>query len=447
MSRLFFGPRDLGHTRASGATLAIIALALLAMPLAISDYEAMNFSFFLLNVPLGLSVALIWGYCGVLSFGQVAFFGLAGYFYGLVAGNMIGVPGSELVGIVAAVALSVCVSAVLAYFLFFARVENWIIPVITLVFTLLLETFLSQTAGYQWRIGSVLLGGYNGMTGIPSMRFLDGDPLYGYSFYYYVLVVVMALFVGLRMFMNSRYGSIIVAMREDLERTELLGYDVRIWSSSGVFLLAAGLASPQRRPLRAVGQLHHAHAARDWWRPAPARVIWAAIGGRSSLLAVAIATVLMTWFTFALSTQGNPAVSRLCRHRRGGGNHAVQGRRHRFDLEQASRSGEPDTEGQVGNPGMDTILRTRGLNKRFGGVSALNDVNLSIGRNEIRCVIGPNGAGKSTLFKVLCNLIRPRLRNDRTQWRRPHARFVERAGPTGTWPCLPDQSAPTDSFR
>ena len=56
---------------------------------------------------------------------------------------------------------------------------------------------------------------------------------------------------------------------------------------------------------------------------------------------------------------------------------------------------------------METVLRTQRLNKRFGGVAALADVNLSVRRNEIRCVIGPNGAGKSTLFKVLCNLIKP----------------------------------------
>ena len=56
---------------------------------------------------------------------------------------------------------------------------------------------------------------------------------------------------------------------------------------------------------------------------------------------------------------------------------------------------------------MDAILRTHSLNKNFGGVPALVDVNLSIEQNEIRCLIGPNGAGKSTLFKVLCCLIKP----------------------------------------
>ncbi len=300
--KLFFGPRDLGRTKASGLVFTAFVLMLFAVPAIVSDYEAMNFAFFLVNIPLGLSVALIWGYCGVLSFGQVAFFGLAGYFYGMVAGNMAGIPGSEIIGIFAATGLSVSVAAILAYFLFFARVENWIIPVITLVFTLLLETFLSQTAGYQWRVGTVLLGGYNGMTGIPSMRFFSGDPLYGYSFYYYALGFVVLLFTGLRLFVNSKYGLVVVAMRENLQRTELLGYDVRVWQF-GVFLLAAVLASisgilyVQWGNYITPTQLGLVSAAQP--------VIWAAIGGRSSLFAVFVATILMTWFTFALSTQGS----------------------------------------------------------------------------------------------------------------------------------------------
>ena len=56
------------------------------------------------------------------------------------------------------------VAGIFGYFVFYGRVQKWIIPILTLVFTLLLETFLGQTAGYQWRIGSVLLGGYNGMS-------------------------------------------------------------------------------------------------------------------------------------------------------------------------------------------------------------------------------------------------------------------------------------------
>ena len=53
---------------------------------------------------------------------------------------------------------------------------------------------------------------------------------------------------------------------------------------------------------------------------------------------------------------------------------------------------------------MEKIIDTVNLNKKFGGVSALSNVNFQVEENEIRCVIGPNGAGKSTLFKALFGL-------------------------------------------
>ncbi|WP_407185240.1 ATP-binding cassette domain-containing protein [Bradyrhizobium centrosematis] len=53
------------------------------------------------------------------------------------------------------------------------------------------------------------------------------------------------------------------------------------------------------------------------------------------------------------------------------------------------------------------ILATRGLVKRFGGVAAVDGVDLVVDVGEIRCLIGPNGAGKSTLFKCLTHQHQP----------------------------------------
>ena len=52
-------------------------------------------------------------------------------------------------------------------------------------------------------------------------------------------------------------------------------------------------------------------------------------------------------------------------------------------------------------------LRVEGVTISFGGLRALNDVYLEIGKNEVLGLIGPNGAGKTTLFNALCGLVKP----------------------------------------
>ena len=53
------------------------------------------------------------------------------------------------------------------------------------------------------------------------------------------------------------------------------------------------------------------------------------------------------------------------------------------------------------------LLETEGLGRRFGGLSAVEDVSIAVERGEIRAVIGPNGAGKTTLVGMICGRLRP----------------------------------------
>lgn len=298
---LVTGSADIGRSRFFWISFGVIVLLFLLYPTQTSAFRVSNVSFYLLNIPLGLGMALLWGYCGVLSFGHVAYFGIAGYLYGIIAGNMIGNSLGPLAGVAGGLAASAAVAGIFGYFVFYARVQKWIIPILTLVLTLLLETFLGQTAGYQWRVGTVLLGGYNGMTGIP--WFQVGEFVFeGYSFYYLCLFLVLACYFGLRMLVNSSFGQVIVAIREDELRTELFGYDIRArqWI---VFVLSAVLAGLSG--LLYVQWGNYITPSQVGLLQAALPVIWAAVGGTTSLLAVVISAFALNWLTFTLSSQGN----------------------------------------------------------------------------------------------------------------------------------------------
>jgi branched-chain amino acid transport system ATP-binding protein len=75
---------------------------------------------------------------------------------------------------------------------------------------------------------------------------------------------------------------------------------------------------------------------------------------------------------------------------------------------------------------VSAVLLTRGLTKRFGGLAAVSDLDLSVEEGEIRALIGPNGAGKTTLLNMLCGVTPPSggeivFRDARIQGLRPHA--------------------------
>jgi branched-chain amino acid transport system ATP-binding protein len=61
----------------------------------------------------------------------------------------------------------------------------------------------------------------------------------------------------------------------------------------------------------------------------------------------------------------------------------------------------------AGQGAAGAVLRTEGLTVRFGGLTALDNVDFEIRRGEIRAIIGPNGAGKSTFFNCLTGVMRP----------------------------------------
>lgn len=268
----------------------------------INDYAASSAAYYILNVPMALGLAMLWGISGVLSFGQVAFFGAAGYTYGVVAGNILSSPGlAAVAGIAGGLGAALALALAFGYFIFYGRVEAWIVPIVTLVMTLILATFMGQTAGYEWKVGEVLLGGYNGMTNIPPMSVLGRD-LFGRALFYYVLITVVIAWLAVVLCVRSSFGDVLVALREDSLRTELFGHDVRLMQllCFSVAALLAGLSG-----VLYVQWGNYITPDSMGLLQATLPVVWVAVGARTSLLGVTAATVVLNVLSFKLSSSGN----------------------------------------------------------------------------------------------------------------------------------------------
>jgi branched-chain amino acid transport system permease protein len=294
------GPNTLGKSRRFWIGFAVATLLLAGYPVYMLESAVTNMSQFLALALLALSLAVVWGFTGILSFGQVAFFGVAGYTYGVVGINVAS-PLGTMAGLLVAVALAALFAFVLGYFMFYGGVSDVYVTIMTLVVVLVLKTFLDQTAGDQWTIGEAALGGFNGMPGIPNLAFGLGETalvLEGPTLFYAALVTLLVTYLGLRALLNSDYGRVMVAIREDPERTEMLGYNVKrvkltVFTFGGALAGLAGVfyvtwfnyISPSELSLTA----------------ASLPVIWVAVGGRKTLLGPIVATILIERLGLALS--------------------------------------------------------------------------------------------------------------------------------------------------
>lgn len=275
-------------------------LFLFIYPLLVTPYQVLNISYFLSMVFLSLSLSLIWGYGGIFSFGQAAFFGVGGYCYALFTMNS-EIAAMTPVGLIVGVLIGGLIAGIIGYFMFYGGINDVFVGLITLCLTVVLETFMAQTAGTQWKIGDVGLGGYNGINGIPAIS-LGSFSLIGNHFYYFILILLLIVYVGLRMFVVSKHGYTIVAIRENRERTKLFGYNVPKIQTL-VFALGGALASLSGILYATWG--NYITPSVVGLTAATLPVVLVAAGGRKNLTASMIFTLVYYWFSQTLSASGS----------------------------------------------------------------------------------------------------------------------------------------------
>jgi ABC-type branched-subunit amino acid transport system permease subunit len=300
------GPQTVGRGPAFWGLFAVVMLIALAYPLFSDGYTVGNTVYFFVWVFIALSLCLIWGYGGSLSFGQTAFFGIAGYGYGVLTLNFGSAYGFTLVALVAAVAIAALFAVLLGYFMFFGRIAGVFLGIVTLAVTLMLERFMAQTAGPEWHIGSARLNGFNGMSAMPPLTIpWPGEPIVLFAdvgLYYFVLGLLVFVYLGLRILMNSSFGNVIVAIRENPERAEMLGYDVRKYQLI-TFVIGAALAGISGVLYTAWGQ--YITPSSMGMTAAALPLIWVAVGGRSDLTSTVVGTLVVLAAFQALTIYGS----------------------------------------------------------------------------------------------------------------------------------------------
>jgi branched-chain amino acid transport system permease protein len=300
------GPQTVGRGPAFWSLFAVVMMIAVAYPLFSDGYTVGNTVYFFVWVFIALSLCLIWGYGGSLSFGQTAFFGIAGYGYGVLTLNFGSAYGFTLVALVAAVAIAALFAVLLGYFMFFGRIAGVFLGIVTLAVTLMLERFMAQTAGPEWHIGSARLNGFNGMSAMPPLTIpWPGEPIVLFAdvgLYYFVLGLLVFVYLALRILMNSSFGNVIVAIRENPERAEMLGYDVRKYQLI-TFVIGAVLAGISGVLYTAWGQ--YITPSSMGMTAAALPLIWVAVGGRSDLTSTVVGTLVVLAAFQALTIYGS----------------------------------------------------------------------------------------------------------------------------------------------
>jgi urea ABC transporter permease protein UrtC len=284
--------RDIG---ASETGFAVVVLAVFAvLPIFVSGYPIYILPQYMLFGMMAMSLGLMWGYVGILSFGQAGFFALGAYTMGLAMHTNLGV-NPAYIGLLLSLVVGGTVAAVVGYFLFSAGVRATYFVLVTLALSIMVE----QVAVSQ----SEITGGWNGMF-IDRMSLSFGPlgevPLIDDAPAYYAVLPVAALsYALLRWLMSARFGKILIGIRENEDRMIALGYNISIHKTRA-FALSGAIAC-------FAGALYGTHA--NFVAPSLGGVlfstevvIWVAIGGRHSLLGALLGGILVSSLSNYLST-------------------------------------------------------------------------------------------------------------------------------------------------
>jgi branched-chain amino acid transport system permease protein len=214
---------------AAGVTIA----ALLALPLFGSPFLVTQFTRILIYAIFAMSLDLLIGYCGLVSLGHAAFFGVAAYVTALLAT----VAGIESLWITLPASVAAAALAAVAIGALSLRTSGIYFIMVTLAFAQMIYFVVQENAFFGGSDGILLLTRFR--LGIGDITLLDlGNRV---TRYYVVLVVAVAAFAGLWLLVRSPFGRVIQGIHANEQRMRALGYPVTRYKFV-CFVIAGALA-------------------------------------------------------------------------------------------------------------------------------------------------------------------------------------------------------------
>jgi branched-chain amino acid transport system permease protein len=384
----------------------------------------------------GLGFDILFGFTGLLSFGQSAFFGTGG----MVAAYLLTIV--KFPYVVPSLFVGTIVATVIGYLVGLIALRR------TGIYFAMITVAIAEVFFFvEFNPLSDFTGGENGLPGVPApalylgfttIHFNTDWTLYTFLAFWYFVGTVLALRI-----VRSPVGAVLRAVRDNPLRAAAVGHNIHSYKLTAFVIAAAyagfaggllglmqGFMPPDAFMFDTSGQL----------------VMMTAIGGAGTLFGPLLgATVWLYLHDFLQATLhlgaswklilGLVFVLLVCFLRRGliGGIEDLYG-----FLAGATKKAEPVEDAPVAGITAEeeqkvaaaqvargptiaamparhretdrktgTILQARGLTKHYGGLAANSDINFTVNHGELRGIIGPNGAGKTTFFKMLTCEIPP----------------------------------------
>ncbi len=268
--------------------LGLLAVAL-ALPLFLGDFWILFSTRVLILAMLALSFDLVWGYAGIMSFGQALFFGMAGYCTALIATKLeitsvfLLLPAAGLVGMLVAFVVALIV-------LFGKRAPS----VVFVALGTLTGSYVVERLARGWSY----VGGQNGIPSLPRLTAGTFEITEGPIYYYMALAILVLVYFALRFLVRSQLGLVLAGMRQREDRIAFFGYQAQNYK--GVVFTLAGIIAGLSGCLYA---FHEGFVGPGQLGPvlSTQAVLYGLFGGVGTLVGPVLGTGIIEYLSYELS--------------------------------------------------------------------------------------------------------------------------------------------------